>query len=106
MRDQVQAIASAIGESIALEEVTIEQALRIAREYGGRTQQTAEIMLGFTALYLRSERPATPTTSSADRPPLPTIREILGQPARTFQEWAQNHVLEFRGTPIKPPPTA
>ena len=97
LRDQVQAIASAIGESISFEEVTIEEALRIAREYGGRTQETAEVMLGFIALYPRPESASTPKTSTADRDALPTIAEILGEPARTFQQWAVDHVSDFQG---------
>ena len=97
LRDQVQAIASAVGETITFEEVTIEEALRIAREYGGRTQETAEVMLGFTALYSRPENASSPTTSTADSRALPTITEILGEPARTFQQWADDHPSDFLG---------
>lgn len=97
LRDQVEAIASAIGKSISFEEVTIEEALRIAREYGGRTQATAEVMLGFIALYSRPESASAPKAVTADRVALPTIAEILGEPARTFQQWAVDHAADFRG---------
>ena len=95
LREQVQAIASAIGEAITFEEVTTEQALHIAREYGGRTRDTAEVMLGCTVLYARPNNETGTTAATADRQALPTIKEILGQPARTFQQWANDHVADF-----------
>jgi len=97
LREQVQAIAAAIGEPIRFDEVSPEEALAIARQQGGRTREAAEVMLGFLTLYA-----ARPT--GADAPPpqapvqaaLPTIEQILGQPARTFQQWARDHVADFR----------
>lgn len=96
LRDQARAIASAIGESIAFEEVTAEQALRAARDHGGRTRAAAEVMLGFTALYSRPDAPAPPTSVIASADALPTITQIIGQPASTFQQWADDHVADFR----------
>lgn len=97
LRDQVQAIAAAIGEPIRYDEVSPQEALSIARRQGGRTREAAEVMLGFLILY--AARPG-----AADAPPalapvptaLATIEQILGQPARTFQEWALDHVADFR----------
>jgi uncharacterized protein YbjT (DUF2867 family) len=96
LRDQVQAIAAAIGERITFEEVTTEEALRVARAVGGRTQQTAEVMLGLVALYSGKDTSTPSAGTAAEGRALPTVAELIGQPARTFRQWAEDHLADFR----------
>lgn len=94
LRAQVQAIAAALGEPIIYNEVTSEEALRLARQQGGPTREAAEVMLGFLTLY--AVRPDAPPEPAMQPGPLPAIDAILGQRARTFEEWARDHVPDFR----------
>jgi uncharacterized protein YbjT (DUF2867 family) len=93
LREQVQAIAAALGEPIHFEDVSPEEALRRAREHGGRTREAAEVMLGFITLY--APRPGAPAPA-AIQDALPDPGQITGQPARSFQQWARDHVADFR----------
>jgi len=96
LREQVAAIGLAIGEELAFEEVSVEEALRLAREVGGQTQETAEVMLGFMALYTKPDAPTLLADASIGEKALPTIADIIRQPARTFQQWADDHASDFR----------
>jgi uncharacterized protein YbjT (DUF2867 family) len=90
-REQVHAIADAIGHAITIREVTAEQALAHYRAQGGWAAANAEFLLGF-----QTYDGAAP---SADEPPaavsLPTSQPVTGRPARTFADWARDHVGDF-----------
>jgi uncharacterized protein YbjT (DUF2867 family) len=96
LREQVQAIAAALGEHIGFEAVSVQEALRIAREHGGRTREAAEVMLGIITLYARPAAAAAAGAVSAAEDPLVAIEQIIGRPASSFQQWALDHVADFR----------
>lgn len=92
-RDQVRAIADAIGHAIAIRQVTAEQALAHYRAQGGWAAANAEFLLGFHTYdgVAATGQPTAPTPV----PLLPTSEVITGKPARTFAQWAQDHVADF-----------
>jgi uncharacterized protein YbjT (DUF2867 family) len=90
-RDQVRAIAAAIGADIRLERVTREHARELYRRQGGFAAANADFLLGFEG-YSGGE----PDPAPVSVPSLPTATEVTGRPARTFAEWARDHAGEFR----------
>ncbi|GIJ19069.1 NAD(P)H-binding protein [Micromonospora fiedleri] len=96
-RDQVRAIAEAIGEDIRLEVVTPGQARQHYLRQGGFAAANADFLLGFEDY---SGNDTTPTPSEAFDPasagPLPTAEQVTGRPARTFAAWAHDHADDFR----------
>lgn len=97
-REQVHAIADAIGEQIVFERVSARRAREIYREIGGFAAANAEFLLGF-ADYAGDETDpdAKLTFAPPSAPPLPTAEAVTGKPARTFAQWARDHAAEFRG---------
>jgi uncharacterized protein YbjT (DUF2867 family) len=96
-RDQVCAIADALGEAITLREVTAEQALSHYRAQGGWAAANAEFLLGFHT-YDGTTSSATEQPAALKPKPMtpPPTAQVTGKPARTFVEWAQDHVGDFR----------
>ncbi|GAA3431194.1 NAD(P)H-binding protein [Kutzneria kofuensis] len=92
-RDQVRAIADAIGHEITIRAVTADQALAHYRAQGGWAAANAEFLLGFQTYDGRSGSPA----EQAPKPPapLPTAEHVTGRPARTYAEWARDHAGDF-----------
>lgn len=82
--EQVRAIGAAIGRDLAFEEISAEQ----ARENMARTMPPAIV----DAVLDATGRAVT----EASRTPLPTVGEVTGSPARTFQEWAHDNAAAFR----------
>jgi uncharacterized protein YbjT (DUF2867 family) len=95
-RDQVRAIASAIGCPVRFEEVTREQARDIYREQGGFAATNADFLLGFTDYSGAEPAPGAEPASKAGPVRLPTAEQVTGAPARTFTEWARDHAPDFR----------
>lgn len=95
-REQVTAIAEALGEAVFFEEVTPEKAREILTAQGGWAAENAGFLLGFED-YSTSGTPDF-TAEEWDRMlrPLPTVEEVTGHPARTFAQWARDHVDAFR----------
>jgi uncharacterized protein YbjT (DUF2867 family) len=95
-RDQVRALSDALGEEIRLEEVTQSQARDILRAQGGWAAENADFLTGFES-YSATEIPEY-TVEELDEmiKPLPTVEEVTGRPARTYAEWARDHVEDFR----------
>lgn len=97
LRDQVQAIADALGEEVRFEELTPLQAREVYRAMGGFAAQAADFLLGFTDY---DGNPADPSDNADFDPsmlgPLPTAQAVTGRPARTFAQWARDRVEDFR----------
>lgn len=95
-RDQVAAIAAAIGEDVALEQVTPETARDLYRAQGGFAAANADFLLGFEDY---SGADASPEAIADFDPtsvgPVPTAEPVTGR-ARTFAEWAADHADDFR----------
>lgn len=95
-REQVAAIADALGEAVRLEEVTAAAARAILERQGGWAAANAAFLTGFEA-YSPGTMPELTAEEWDDAlAPLPTVAEILGRPARTYREWARDHVADFR----------
>ena len=104
-REQVDAIAAAIGHEVRLEVVTPEQAREHYRRQGGFAAANADFLLGFTD-YQGNEReptsvsyPTIRTTGSR-----PTAQHVTGHPARTFAQWANDHAEDLRRWPSSTAP--
>lgn len=136
LRDQVRAVAEALGEEIHFERTSREEARERYLAQGGFAAENADFLLGFETY---DGAPATPdaTAPSAAAPdtaaphatapdttapgatapdttaphatapdaaafdpatlgPQPTTRDAIGQPARTFAQWARDHAADFR----------
>lgn len=96
-REQVAAIGAALGEGVRFEEVTRSRAreLWIAE---GHPAEFIDFMLGFVN-YDGSESVDSEGLSddySALMKPWPGVQEATGRPARTYAEWARDHVEDFR----------
>jgi uncharacterized protein YbjT (DUF2867 family) len=96
-RDQVRAIADALGEEVRLEVVTVAEAREILKRQGGWAAENADFLTGFEAYSPGDAMPdLTADEWEAALRPLRTVQEVTGRPARTYAEWARDHVAEFR----------
>ncbi|MGW0482692.1 SDR family oxidoreductase [Nonomuraea sp. NPDC003214] len=97
LRDQVRAIADALGDEVGFEEVSPEEAREIYLRMGGFAAEAADFLLGFTDY---DGNPADPADSQDFDPsslgPLPTAQAVTGKPPRTFAQWARDRVEDFR----------
>ncbi|MEV4892594.1 NAD(P)H-binding protein [Nonomuraea sp. NPDC055795] len=97
LRDQVRAIAAAIGEEIRFEELSPAEARKVYLAQGGFAAEAADFLLGFTDY---AGNPADPDAASDFDPallgPLPTAEVVTGRSARTFAQWARDHAADFR----------
>ncbi|MFI0369237.1 SDR family oxidoreductase [Actinomadura sp. 1N219] len=97
LRDQVKAIADALGEEVGFEEVTPAQAREIYLKIGGFAAEAADFLLGFTDY---NGNPADPAEIEDFDPstlgPLPTAQPVTGSSPRTFAQWAQDRAEDFR----------
>lgn len=98
-REQVAAIAAAVGDHITLDEVTPEQALSFYREQGGFAADNADWLYGLTSydgVEGVTDEPldATPSRGSAYR----TLADVLGCPGRSYAQWARDHASDFTRT--------
>lgn len=97
LRDQVRAIAAAIGEEIRFEVLSPAEAREVYLAHGGFAAEAADFLLGFTDY---DGNPADPDAVADFDPaqlgPLPTAEVVTGRPARTFAQWARDHAADFR----------
>jgi hypothetical protein len=95
----VRAIGEALGEEVLYEEVTRERARELMKAQGGFAAESADLMLGFVD-YDGSEATGADGYSDQDwsvlMTPWPTVAQVTGRPARSFAEWARDHVEDFR----------
>jgi uncharacterized protein YbjT (DUF2867 family) len=99
VREQVRAIGQALGEVVRYEEVTREEARRLMKAQGGFAAESADLMLGFID-YGGGEALGSDGYSDQDwsalMKPWPDVENVTGRPARSFAEWARDHVEDFR----------
>lgn len=93
VREQVQAIAQALGEPVRFDEVSREEARRLMKQQGGFAAAHADFILGFVSY--------TGPADNADDysellKPWPTVEQVTGGPALSFARWARDHVDDFR----------
>jgi uncharacterized protein YbjT (DUF2867 family) len=94
-KGQVEAISAALGEEVRYEEVTRERARELLKAQGGIAATNADFLLGFVD-YGGAEDAAEEQDYSALLTPWSGVPDALGRPARTFAEWARDHVEDFR----------
>lgn len=96
-REQVRLIGEALGEPVRFEEVTPERGRQILRSYGGWAADNADFLMGFEGFSEDADAPDFSPDDLADMmQPLPTVEQVLGRPARSFAQWARDHVADFR----------
>jgi uncharacterized protein YbjT (DUF2867 family) len=99
VREQVRAISEALGEEVRYEEVSREQARELMKAQGGFAAETADLMLGFID-YGGDEATGDDGYSDQDwsalMKPWPDVETVTGRPARSYAEWARDHVEDFR----------
>lgn len=99
VREQVQAISKALGEPVQYEEVSREQARELMKAQGGFAAESADLMLGFID-YGGEAASGNDGFSDQDwsalMKPWPTVEQVTGQPARSYETWARDHVDDFR----------
>lgn len=92
-REQVAAIADAIGECIEVAEVTAEEARTFYRAQGGFAAYNADFLFGFESydgIAGAVDAPSDELTGSYR-----TLAEVTGRPARSFAQWASDHASDF-----------
>ncbi|MEU2394647.1 NAD(P)H-binding protein [Streptomyces sp. NPDC007369] len=101
-REQVAAIAEALGEEIRLDQVSVAEARAFYHRQGGWAAANADFLLGYedysgvesvpeddeSAAWEGAEPPEAPGTVTADA--------VTGRPARPYTEWARDHAADFR----------
>ncbi|MFI6289820.1 SDR family oxidoreductase [Streptomyces sp. NPDC051018] len=100
LREQVGAIAAAIGEEVRMERNTREEARAEYIAQGGFAAEAADLLLGFTDY---EGNPLDPAEDSGEGGfdlsafgLLPSLNDAIGRPGRTFAEWARDHADDFR----------
>ncbi|GAA3988937.1 NAD(P)H-binding protein [Allokutzneria multivorans] len=94
-RQQVAAIGAALGEEVHYEEVTRERARDLLKAQGGAAAASADMLLGFVD-YGGAESTDQAEDHSELLRPWPGVHDATGRPARTFEEWARDHIADFR----------
>lgn len=96
-RDQVKAIADALGEEVRFEEVTPAEAREIYVKMGGFAAEAADFLLGFTDYDGNSADPEdVEEFDPGALAPLPTAQSVTGSSPRTFAQWARDRAEDFR----------
>ncbi len=98
-RERVAAIAEALGEEVVYEEVTRERAREILHAQGGFAADNADFLLGFLD-YTGGEGTGEGGVSEDDYSqllkPWSGVEDATGRPARSYRQWALDHVQDFR----------
>jgi uncharacterized protein YbjT (DUF2867 family) len=98
VREQVRAIAAALGEEVRYEEVTRERARELMVAEGGFAAKYADLLLGFVNYgggEASGETGFSDDDWSALMRPWPGVEQATGRAARTFAQWAIDHVADF-----------
>ncbi len=99
VREQVAAIAAALGETVRYEEVSREEAREILKAQSGFSAEAADLMLGFSD-YDGTEASGADGFSDQDwsalEKPWPDVEKVTGRAPRTFAEFARDHAEDFR----------
>lgn len=95
-REQVKAIAEAIGRDVRLDVVSPGQARDLYRGQGGFAAANADFLLGFADYSgVEADRNAIEHLDLSAFGPRPTAEQVTGRPARTFAHWARDHAKDF-----------
>ncbi|WP_329252950.1 NAD(P)H-binding protein [Actinoallomurus sp. NBC_01490] len=95
-REQVAAIAAAVGRDVRFERVGREEAREIYRKMGGFAAANADFLLGFRDYGGREIEPeAAPPSGASGWSSMPTAEAVTGRPARTFAQWARDHAADL-----------
>ncbi|TDC72801.1 NAD-dependent epimerase/dehydratase family protein [Micromonospora sp. KC606] len=98
VREQVAAIAAALGEQVRYEEVSRERARELMKAQGGFAAESADLMLGFVEY--SGDTPEGGGYAAQDWSALmriwPDVEQVTGHPPRTYAQWARDHVADFR----------
>ncbi|NXY99294.1 NAD(P)H-binding protein [Streptomyces sp. BR123] len=101
-REQVAAIAEALGEEIRLEEVTVAEARAFYHRQGGWAAANADFLLGYEDYSGVESVPDEPAVREGAEPPeapgtgTVTADAVTGRPPRPYGEWARDHTADFR----------
>jgi uncharacterized protein YbjT (DUF2867 family) len=90
-REQVRAIAAATGQDIGFEMVTRER----AREFVDWKDPAAAGIADFVLEFDPESLGHSAEEWAEALEPLDTVEQVTGRPARTFAEWARDHVRDF-----------
>ncbi|MFF0446526.1 SDR family oxidoreductase [Streptomyces sp. NPDC004609] len=97
LREQVGAIARAIGVEIRVERNTREEAREEYIAQGGFAAAAADLLLGFTDFDGNSLDPSEGGDFDLSAfGPLPSLNDAIGRPGRTFAAWPREHADDFR----------
>ncbi|MGH8878704.1 MAG: NAD(P)H-binding protein [Stackebrandtia sp.] len=98
LRQQVAAIAIALGEPIRFETVTPQRARELYLAQGGFAAENADMLLGYTDYGGAETDPGNLDERTAEYVPAEvlTAEQVTGRPARTFTQWAHDHAEDFR----------
>jgi uncharacterized protein YbjT (DUF2867 family) len=98
-REQVAAIGAALGEEVRYEEVSRAVARDEMVALGGFAAAYADLMLGFVN-YDGTESSDSGEFSDDDYSallkPWPDVELATGRPARSYAQWARDHIDDFR----------
>ena len=78
------------------EEVSAAEAREILHRQGGWAGENADFLPGFEAYSPGAAPDLTAGDWDAALKPLPTVAQVTGRPARTYGQWARDHVADFR----------
>ncbi|MEU6703788.1 SDR family oxidoreductase [Streptomyces wuyuanensis] len=110
-REQVAAIAEALGEEIRLDHTTVDRARAFYRAQGGWAAENADFLLGYEdysgaesvpdeddpgAGSVPDEFSGEEQTEPQDAPGTVTADAVTGRPPRTYATWARDHAADFR----------
>ncbi|MER5415606.1 SDR family oxidoreductase [Streptomyces virginiae] len=99
-REQVAAIAAAIGEDIRIEELGVAEARAFYHRQGGWAAANADFLLGYEDYSGVESAPAEPAdlaeAEPEQAPGTVTADAVTGRPARPYTEWARDHAADFR----------
>jgi uncharacterized protein YbjT (DUF2867 family) len=95
-RQQVAAIAAAIGEQLDLRHVTPDEARTFYRNQSGFAADNADFLFGFESYDGVAGAIDPPhDTSIVLNDTYRTLTDITGAPARTYLQWAHDHAADF-----------
>jgi uncharacterized protein YbjT (DUF2867 family) len=99
-RQQVALIAAAINAEIVVEAVSPARARDFYRRQGGFAAANADFLFGFENYDGESGEIDEPhETAIVSDGAFLTLAEVTGRPARSYAEWAQDHIADFAASP-------